>query len=153
MFRHHDSRPPVWVVAILAALASLALASPAAASDVAASPVPSQEDEAFDANETEGTIERVRYQLLGIAAVTGALLVGYIWHTDPERRQRVATRRRDDRERAAMAALDDTFVLPVEADDEPADGRGVGEPSADVEASTNPDATVSPESDAGSNEP
>ena len=75
-----------------------------------------QGDEAFDANETEGTIERVRYQLLGVAAITGALLVGYIWHTDPQRRLRVATRRRENRERAAIVALEDEFVLPSEAD-------------------------------------
>ena len=32
------------------------------------------EDDVFDANETESTIDAIRYQLWGIAGVTGALL-------------------------------------------------------------------------------
>ena len=47
---------------------------------------PVQDDEVFDENETQGTIDRVRYQLLAIAGVTGVLLVLYVWHTDPQRR-------------------------------------------------------------------
>ena len=80
------------------------------------------ENDVFDANETESTIDAIRYQLWGIAGITGALLVVYIWHTDPARRQRVADRRRSERERAAATALEDMFVLPGEIDDEqPAD--------------------------------
>ena len=82
------------------------------------------ENDVFDANETESTIDAIRYQLWGIAGITGALLVVYIWHTDPARRQRVADRRRSERERAAATALEDMFVLPGEIDDEqPADTR------------------------------
>jgi hypothetical protein len=76
------------------------------------------ENDVFDANETESTIDAIRYQLWGIAGITGALLVVYIWHTDPARRQRVADRRRSERERAAATALEDMFVLPGEIDDE-----------------------------------
>lgn len=72
----------------------------------------------FDANETESTIDAIRYQLWGIAGVTGALLVVYVWHTDPARRQRVADRRRSERELATATALEDMFVLPGEIDDE-----------------------------------
>lgn len=76
----------------------------------------------FDANETESTIDAIRYQLWGIAGVTGALLVVYVWHTDPARRQRVADRRQSEREHAAAAVLEDMFVLPGEIEDEqPAD--------------------------------
>ena len=78
----------------------------------------SAEDGVFDANETESTIDAIRYQLWGLAGVTGALLVVYVWHTDPTRRQRVADRRQSERELAAAAALEDTFVLPGEIDDE-----------------------------------
>ena len=76
------------------------------------------ENDVFDANETESTIDAIRYQLWGIAGITGALLVVYIWHTDPARRQRVADRRRSERERATATALEDMFVLPGEIDDE-----------------------------------
>lgn len=83
-----------------------------------AAPVGAQDDDTFDENETESTIDSIRYQLWGIAAVSGVLLVVYIWHTDPARRQRVAERRRSDREHADAMALEDEFVLP-EAFDEP----------------------------------
>ncbi len=80
------------------------------------------EDDVFDANETESTIDTIRYQLWGIAGVTGALLVVYVWHTDPARRQRAADRRQSERELAAAAALEDMFVLPGEiGDKQPAD--------------------------------
>jgi len=80
------------------------------------------EGDVFDANETESTIDAIRYQLWGIAGITGALLVVYVWHTDPARRQRVADRRQSEREHAAAAALEDMFVLPGEIEDEqPAD--------------------------------
>lgn len=121
------------LVVILVVAASV-LSVPAAAGGA----VPVQDDGVFDANETQGTIERVRYQLLGIAAVAGALLVGYIWHTDPQRRLRVATRRRDARERAAIEALDDEFMLPVDAEDgDGAEGDGdsdgaIPDPEVDV---------------------
>ena len=82
------------------------------------------EDDVFDANETKSTIDAIRYQLWGIAGVTGALLVVYVWHTDPARRQRVADRRRSERERATATALEDMFLLPGEIDDEqPVDTR------------------------------
>lgn len=95
------------------------------------------ENDVFDANETESTIDAIRYQLWGIAGITGALLVVYIWHTDPARRQRVADRRRSERERAAATALEDMFVLPGEIDDEqPADTRAE---AADSSAEPKPD--------------
>lgn len=95
------------------------------------------ENDVFDANETESTIDAIRYQLWGIAGITGALLVVYIWHTDPARRQRVADRRRSERERAAATALEDMFVLPGEIDDEqPADTRAE---AADSSAESEPD--------------
>lgn len=83
-----------------------AMVAPVAAQDT--------DTEAFDENETEGTVDAVRYQLWGVAAITGALLVVYIWHTDPARRQRVADRRRADNELADVLALEDQFVLPSE---------------------------------------
>jgi hypothetical protein len=95
------------------------------------------ENDVFDANETESTIDAIRYQLWGIAGITGALLVVYIWHTDPARRQRVADRRRSEGERAAATALEDMFVLPGEIDDEqPADTRAE---AADSSAESEPD--------------
>ena len=95
------------------------------------------ENDVFDANETESTIDAIRYQLWGIAGITGALLVVYIWHTDPARRQRVADRRRSERERAAATALEDMFVLPGEIDDEqPADTPAE---AADSSAEPEPD--------------
>ena len=90
---------------------------PAPASSAFAPSQDLETDEGFDGNETEGTIDRVRLQLLGVAAITGALLVVYIWHTDPERRRRVALRRRDRRERAALQAFDGEFVLPSDLDE------------------------------------
>lgn len=99
-------------------LVALAIASSVLVGAVAPVAAVAQADtEVFDEDETESTIDRVRTQLLVIAAVTGALLVVYIWHTDPQRRLRVATRRRDARERAAVAALDESFLLPVDVDD------------------------------------
>lgn len=90
----------------------------------------------FDANETESTIDAIRYQLWGIAGVTGALLVVYVWHTDPARRQRVADRRRSERELATATALEDMFVLPGEIDDEqPVDTR-----AETADSSTEPEA-------------
>ena len=119
MFRHHSARGRAFVSALFLACALMVSAPAGATAGIA-----QQDDEAFDANETEGTIERVRYQLLGVAAVTGALLVGYIWHTDPQRRLRVATRRRENRERAAIVALEDEFVLASEADLGTEEGAG-----------------------------
>jgi hypothetical protein len=95
------------------------------------------ENDVFDANETESTIDAIRYQLWGIAGITGVLLVLYVWHTDPARRQRVADRRQSKRELAAATALEDMFVLPGEIDDEqPADpfaevADSVTEPDSD----------------------
>ena len=94
------------------------------------------EDEVFDANETESTIDAIRYQLWGIAGITGVLLVLYVWHTDPARRQRVADRRQSKRELAAATALEDMFVLPGEIDEQPADpfaevADSVTEPDSD----------------------
>lgn len=74
--------------------------------------------EAFDENETEGTVDSVRYQLWAVAGVTGALLVVYVWHTDPSRRKRVFDRRQADREHAEALALEDQFVLPADLDDD-----------------------------------
>ena len=93
------------------------------------------ENDVFDANETESTIDAIRYQLWGIAGITGALLVVYVWHTDPARRQRVADRRQSEREHAAAAALEDMFVLPGEIEDEqPADT-----PDGAVDSPTEPE--------------
>ena len=130
MSGHRSPRPRALAVAL--ALGVLVLAGPAAATTPNQDPEGDVEvDEGFDENETEGTIDRVRLQLLAIAAVTGGLLVVYIWHTDPQRRQRVADRRRDDREREGLVALDDEFVLPGDLDDEsddaPDGGDGVDE--------------------------
>lgn len=133
MSGHHSRRVRAVLFAFALGIAAVAgSASPAVAQD---------DGVAFDENETEGTIDRVRFQLLGIAAVTGALLVGYIWHTDPQRRQRVALRRRDDRERAALDALDDEFILPADVDDdapdaptEQADAGEGGEPQLGSDA-------------------
>ena len=76
------------------------------------------EDVVFDTNETESTIDAIRQYLWGIAGITCALFVVYVWHTDPARRQRVADRRQSERELAAATALEDMFVLPGELDDE-----------------------------------
>ena len=116
--------PPALLIAVVFVAVAVSTVAVLGAMPAGAVVEPQQSDEGFDANETEGTIERVRYQLLGIAAVTGVLLVGYVWHTDPQRRQRVATRRREDRERAAVAALEEDFVLPAEIADEPPDAVG-----------------------------
>jgi uncharacterized membrane protein YgaE (UPF0421/DUF939 family) len=118
MWSHHSGRGRAFVFAVVLAFAvTVTVTVAGAASAAGATPATlGQDAEAFDANETEGTIDRVRYQLLGVAAITGALLVGYIWHTDPQRRLRVAHRRREDREREAVAALEDEFVLPADAD-------------------------------------
>ena len=121
MSSHHSALRRVLVSAVLCAC-TVVVAAPAGAAEAVpwqddpSDSEPSDSDDVFDANETEGTIERVRYQLLAVAAVTGVLLVGYIWHTDPQRRLRVATRRREDRERAGVAALEDEFMLPGEVD-------------------------------------
>lgn len=107
----------------------------------AATPAFAQDDEVFDENETQGTVESIRLQLWGIAAVTGGLLVVYIWHTDPARRQRVADRRRADREFADALHLEDEFVLPVDVEDEAADadtappGAPLGDRRDDIEPS------------------
>ena len=75
-------------------------------------------DEEFTADETAGDIDRIRTSLYVIAAVTGGLLVVFIWHTNPRRRMDVAIRRRAAREQDQMDSLDDAFVLPGEVDDE-----------------------------------
>lgn len=75
----------------------------------------------FDGRTTEGTIDRVSNTLVGIAIGIGVMLVIYIWHTNPHRRVRVATRRRDRKEQLLQAELEDEFVLPTEVDDHPAE--------------------------------
>jgi len=82
----------------------------------------------FDAAETEATIDRVRTMLFVIAAVTGGLLVVYIWHTNPRRRMAAAVRRRDARELAALDSLGDAFVLPGELDDLEGEPAAVDQP-------------------------
>lgn len=74
-------------------------------------------DEAFTADETADDIDRIRTSLYVIAAVTGGLLVVYIWHTNPRRRMDVAVRRRAAREQDQMDSLDDAFVLPGDVGD------------------------------------
>jgi hypothetical protein len=71
----------------------------------------------FDADEAQGTVDTVRRALIGIAIGTGAMLVLYIWHTDPRRRFEVATRRRERREAEQRFGLEDEFVLPADIDD------------------------------------
>ena len=130
MFRAHSHRfRAVLSAAAVVAVGLIGLVGPLGEAAAA------QTDTAFDENETEGTIDRVRLQLLGVAAVTGALLVGYVWHTDPQRRQRVADRRRDERELAAIAALDEEFVLPgdVEVDPPEPDGAAAAEAPDDTD--------------------
>lgn len=77
--------------------------------------------EPFTADETAGDIERIRTSLFVIAAVTGGLLVLYIWHTNPRRRMDVAVRRRDAREQEQMDFLDGEFVLPGEIEEQSTD--------------------------------
>lgn len=96
---------------------AMAVSIPAGAQDDP-SGEPAVEVEAFDENESEATVEWVTRALVGIAAGTGLLLVGYIWHTSPRRRLRVATRRREDREASRRVGLEDEFVLPVELDED-----------------------------------
>ena len=85
-------------------------------------------DAEFTADETAGDIERIRTALYVIAAVTGGLLVIYVWHTNPRRRMDVAVRRRAAREQEQLDSLDDAFVLPgdvaSEVEDESADACG-----------------------------
>ena len=116
---------------VLACSAWLAVAVPATAQDT--------DDDVFDENETEGTVDSVRYQLWAVAGVTGALLVVYIWHTDPARRQRVADRRQADRDYADALALEDQFLLPADFDGdlEPLPGEVS---NAAAEATLEPDA-------------
>ena len=64
----------------------LILAPAAAASDATAE---------YDGRSTEDAVRLVVGSLVGIAAVTAALLVAYVWHTSPRRRARVAARRVD----------------------------------------------------------
>jgi hypothetical protein len=133
MWSHHSGRGRAFVFAVVLAFAVTVTAGGAAGATPATL---GQDAEAFDANETEGTIDRVRYQLLGVAAITGVLLVGYLWHTDPQRRLRVAHRRREDREREAVAALEDEFVLPADADvdaDAVVDVHAVAEAEAELD--------------------
>ena len=82
-------------------------------------------DAEFTADATAGDIERIRTALYVIAAVTGGLLVIYVWHTNPRRRMDVAVRRRAAREQEQLDSLDDAFVLPgdvaSEVEDESAD--------------------------------
>ena len=111
----------------------LAVVAPAAAQDT-------DDADAFDENETEGTVDSVRYQLWAVAGVTGALLVVYIWHTDPERRQRVADRRQADREHADALALEDQFLLPADFD-------GDLEPLAGDLSDAAAEATLEPDAD------
>jgi hypothetical protein len=113
----------------------MAVSIPAAAQDDP-SGEPADEVEVFDENESEATVEWVTRALVGIAAGTGLLLVGYIWHTSPRRRLRVATRRREDREASRRVGLEDEFVLPVELDE---DSGVVGEWMDPVESRPNED--------------
>lgn len=84
-----------------------------------------------DTEETAATVDRIRERLYLIAAGTGALLVVYIWHTNPRRRFLAHERRREARELAALDALEEVFVLPGElVDEDPrreADGRGAAD--------------------------
>lgn len=93
---------------VLACSVVLATANPLVAQDADA--------EVFDENETEGTVDSVRYQLWAVAGVMGALLVVYVWHTDPARRKRVFDRRQADHEHARALALEDQFLLPADFD-------------------------------------
>ncbi|MGB1506477.1 MAG: hypothetical protein ACPHDT_13435 [Acidimicrobiales bacterium] len=85
--------------------------------------------EGFTADETASDIERIRNSLYIVAAVTGGLLVIYIWHTNPRRRMDVAIRRRTVREQNQMDSLDDTFALPgdVGVDDDGVGPAGHGQ--------------------------
>lgn len=89
-------------------------------------PVP--ESSEFFVDGTETTVDRVRTSLFVIAAVTGGLLVVYIWHTNPRRRMAAAVRRREARELAALDSLDEAFVLPAELDDVDAEPPAVDQP-------------------------
>lgn len=99
----------------------------------AAAAVSAQEDDVeFTADETAGDIDRIRTSLIVIAVATGALLVVYVWHTNPRRRMDVAVRRRAALEQEQMDTLDDAFLLPAdaaaEADvDEPGEGGDAAE--------------------------
>ncbi len=102
---------PVVLVVSLGAGAPAA-AQPAQSSDEGE--VVDTSTEIFDENESEATIRWVTRALVGIAAGTGFLLVIYIWHTNPRRRLRVATRRRERRESNRRQGLEDEFLLPHE---------------------------------------
>lgn len=91
---------------VLVALALTLLAGPVAAqeSDPSVPEVSVVDDgeaadlaEPFDGRATEGTIDRVRRTLVGIAVATTVGLVAFWWHTSPARRLRVATQRAADR--------------------------------------------------------
>lgn len=82
----------------------LAVAAPVAAQDgaddPAAEPGVTVADEAAPAeaqlvkdDDTSATVQRIRRELIAIAAVTTVGLVIFVWHTSPSRRLRVATRR------------------------------------------------------------
>lgn len=83
-------------------------------------------NEEFTADETAGDIERIQSSLYVIAALTGGLLVIYIWHTNPRRRMDVAVRRQLAREQDQLDSLDDAFVLPGDVNDLGDDGHEPG---------------------------
>lgn len=116
------------------AAALLALMLCVASAPAVSATTPAQaDDETFTADDAAGDIERIRTSLFAIAAVTGGLLVVYIWHTNPRRRMEVAVRRRAAREIADLESLDDTFVLPADLDhDEHDDSDGHGHREGDV---------------------
>jgi hypothetical protein len=57
------------------------------------SPAAAQEEDAYDGRSTDETVRFVVGGLIAIALATAVLMLVFIWHTSPRRRQRVASRR------------------------------------------------------------
>ena len=123
------------LIFILLMATAIVASAPAQAQDDTPREPPVEAD-VFDESESEATVEWVTRALVAIGAGTGLLLVGYIWHTSPRRRLRVAIRRREDREASRRLGLEDEFVLPVEVDDQ---AGLVADPEAPVESGINED--------------
>ena len=98
------------VTALVVAVGSSTAVSVGASSDVYQDTEPDDpavaDDDEFDGRSTADTVNIVVGSLIAVAGGTAFLMLMFIWHTNPRRRLRVATRRAE-RRRAKVAQNED----------------------------------------------
>jgi hypothetical protein len=107
-------RPVVRIVQgglVVVALVGIVMASPSGAS---------VHGLAQESVNSSSEVQTIRYQLFAIAGLLAVLLVGFVWHTSPRRRVRLAAQVADEPDKADEAERADE--AENEVSDEPVDG-------------------------------